>query len=176
MKNKGSWSGVTVLALCLGLITSGCQQSNENESTSKVESAPVVSTPSSHEPTVQPATPTSTPVPVQRKDVKINGLMIGSGVDARNEIKNPTSKYHAGDSIFALVRTSGSGPEATIKLRCTDAAGNIVFEESKKVLPNGDASMVFSLTAANSFSVGEYRLVGLLDDYPEMAVSLEVSK
>jgi hypothetical protein len=172
MKKNGGWSQVAAIALCLGLCTSGCQRGSENANTSKTENAPVASLP--HETPVQKETPT--PVPVQREDVRITGLMIGTGVDARNEITNPTSKYHASDSIFALVRTNGSGPEATIKLRCKDNAGNVVFEDSKKITPKGEAAMVFTLTAAKNFSVGEYHLVGLLDDYPEMAVGFEVSE
>ena len=51
-----------------------------------------------------------------------------------------------------------------------------MFEESKKIRTKGETANVFSLTAAKNFSVGEYRLVGLLDDYPTMAVSFEVSE
>ena len=159
MKNNGRWSLIAVITLCLGLCASGCQRSSENENTSKVEkSAP-------------------TPVPVQRTDVRITGLMIGTGLSAGNEIMNPGSKYRTGDSIYALVRTSGSGPEATIKLRCEDKkSGAIVFEESKKITPDGETATTFTLTAAKNFSAGEYRLTGLLDEYPAMAVGLEVAE
>jgi hypothetical protein len=162
MKNNGRWFQVAAIALCLGLCTSACQHSSENANTSKAENAHEMATP--------------TPVPVQRKDVRITGLMIGTGVDARNEITNPGAKYAASDSIYALVRTDGSGPEATITLRCKDNAENVVFEESKKITPSGEGAIVFTLTAAKSFSAGEYHLMGLLDEYPEMAVSFEVSE
>jgi hypothetical protein len=178
MKDKKRLSRFAAIAICLGFYTSGCQQSSEKANTSKTESTPPATLP--HETPVQKGTPTPTPtltpVPVQRKDVRITGLMIGPGLDAHNQIKNPTSKYHASDSIYALVRTSGSGPEATIKLSCKDKAGNVVFEESKKITPKGEAAMVFTITAAKTFSAGEYHLVGLLDDYPEMAVSFDVSE
>jgi hypothetical protein len=180
VKDNREWSRVAAimlcLPLCLGLCASGCQQSSENTNTSKVENTPVSSEipVQKAEPTQTP-TPTATPVPVQRKDVRIIGLMIGTGIASNNKITNPTSKYHASDSIYALVRTSGTGPEATIKLECKDKAGNVVFEESKKITPQGEAAMVFTLTAANHFGPGEYHLMGLLDNYPTMAVSFEVS-
>lgn len=176
MKKNAGWSFVIAATLCLGLCMSGCQQSSETADTLKAENAPVSPTP--YETPVQKATPTLTPVPVpvQRKDVRITGLMIGPGVDAHNKIIKPTSKYRSGDSIFALVRTNGHGPEATIKLRCKDSADNIVFEESKKIMPKGEDAIVFTLTAAKNFNPGEYHLMGLLDDYPGMAVGIEVSE
>lgn len=172
MKDNRNWSRFAAIVLCLGLGTSGCGRSSENGNPSKEETSSVAS--------IQPEAPvekaTPTPIPVQRKDVRIIGLMIGTGVDAHNEITNPTSKYRTSDSISALVRTSGSGPEATIKLSCKDGAGNVVFEESKKIIPNGEAAMIFTLTTVKKFGVGEYHLVGLLDDYPAMAVGFEVSE
>lgn len=172
MKNNGRWTFTAFTLLYFLLCISGCERRSENVATSKVENTPVAA-PTEATP-LPKETPTPTPVPIERKDVRITGLMIGTGVGAKNEIKNPTSTYHVSDSIFALVRTSGSGPEATIKLSCKDSAGNVVFEESKKIIPKGEASMVFTLTSQKKFSVGAYRLVGLLDEFPTMAVSIEV--
>lgn len=62
------------------------------------------------------------------------------------------------------------------KVRCTDGAGNLVFEGSKKITPKGSAVTPFTLTSEKSFAVGSYRLEGRLDEYPAMAVSFEVSK
>jgi len=175
MKNIKSWSQAAALALSLALCMGACQQQkDESTNTAKTENAPVVSAP--RETPLQKQTPTPTPAPIERKDVRITGLMIGTNLDAHNEITNPGSKYHVGDSIHALVRTNGRGPEATIKLRCNDEAGNVVYEESKKIAPTGEAALVFTLAAAKGFSKGEYHLTGLLDDYPEMAVSFAVSE
>lgn len=177
--NKRCFRVTIITSLSFALCLSSCKQSSEKTNIQKTESTPVTSLPletsAQKETPTQIPTSTSTPVPLERKDVRIIGLMIGTGVDAHNNIKNPTSKYNAKDSIFALVRTNGRGPEATIKLSCKDKDGNVVYEDSKKIMPKGEAEMVFTLTAAKSFSVGEYHLMGLLDNYPEMAVSFEVS-
>jgi len=173
---KCNFGGCLAAALCVVFCASGCQQNSENANAPKIVSTPVVSLAVVTLAPVQIQTLAPTPVPVQRKDVRIIGLMIGSGINARNEIAKPSSKYNAGDSIYALVRIDGSGPEATIKLRCKDDKENIVFEESKKITSKGSDSLLFNITAAKSLSTGGYHLTGLLDDYPEMAVSFEVSK
>ena len=173
MKRYQAYS-LAIHIFCAGLALSSCQSSSEKSAT--LGEGKAISLPQETSVPMPANTATPTPIPVQRKDVRIIGLMIGTGLDKRNEIKNPTSQFHIGDSIFAIVRTDGTGPDATIKVRCKDATGNVVFEVSKKITPSGSDVTPFTLASEKGFNTGEYHLEGLLDDYPTMAVSFEVSK
>jgi hypothetical protein len=181
MKQIQTYSRSVLLLLCVGFFLSACNKVSEDTKTKEaVKSTTVSEKESVPLPTLAPtpkpvSTFTATPKPVERKDVRIIGLMIGTGLDKHNEIKNPTSKYKSGDSIFAIVRTDGTGPDATIKVRCKDEAGKVIFEESKKITAKGSAVTPFTLTSEKALSPGSYHLEGLLDDYPAMGVSLEVS-
>lgn len=108
-----------LLLLCTVFALNSCSKSSENSNTAKTEVSQPKSPQQATSLPVNTSTPvptaTSTPKPVERKDVRITGLMIGTGLDKNNEIKNPTSKYKSGDSVFAIVRTNGSEPDATIK-------------------------------------------------------------
>lgn len=146
----------TIILLCAGSLISGCNGSSENDKAS-----------------VQSVQKEVTP-PKQREDVRIIGFMIGTEMDAQNEIKNPGAKYHPGDTILALVRTNGSGPDATLMVRCKDANGNILFEESKTITPKGSDATPFTLAATKSLPAGEYHLESLLDGYHTMSVGFEV--
>jgi hypothetical protein len=164
MEINWAWKRAAIIALCVGSWISGCQGSREDEKVSiqkEVVQAPV-------QKEVAP--------PKQREDVRIIGFMIGTGMDAHNEIKNPGSKYHSGDTISALVRTDGSGPDATLKVRCKDASGNVLFEESKKITPKGSDATPFTLSSTTSLPVGEYHLESLLDDYHTMSVGFEITE
>ncbi len=166
MRINWAWTRTAIIALCVGSWISGCHGSSENE-----KAPEKVSVQKAVAPVKQEVAP-----PIKREDVRIIGFMIGTGLDAHNEIQNPGSKYHSGDTISALVRTDGSGPDATLKIRCKDASGDILFEESKKITPKGSDATPFTLASTKSLPAGEYRLESLLDDYPNMGVSFEVMK
>lgn len=95
---------------------------------------------------------------VQYTDVRIVGLDLGRGVDALGNITDKTGTFAPGDTVYAVVRTTGSSPLTTLAIRWKNARGDQLDGKNIIIRPSGDTSYLFRLNYPGELGPGQYSL------------------
>jgi hypothetical protein len=95
--------------------------------------------------------------------IEIAEVDLGKGVQADKTIRDETDDFAQRDTVYASVRTTGSGTGATITSRWTFQDGQVVDERTETISPTGDANTVFFIAQPGGLPKGNYTLTVLLN-------------
>jgi hypothetical protein len=95
---------------------------------------------------------------VQYTDVRIVGLDLGRGVDALGNITDKTDTFAPGDTVYAVVRTTGSSPLTTLAIRWKNSSGDQLDGKNIIIRPSRDTSYLFTLNHPAALGPGQYSL------------------
>ena len=141
------WSRGTTLALVLGvLLFPACKR--EGSSTTATERGPVSAPAPAPVPKTDPAS----------AEFKVIGVELGKAVDADKRISAPTTSFAPADTIYASIRSEGSGPDVTLTARWSYQDGKVVEETSQVILPRGPAATEFHIAKPDGWPAGRYKL------------------
>ncbi len=141
MRKQTNWPALAGVALILVLAGGGgCKKKTE---------APA--------PLPAPAPP---PVAVP---VQVTALELGTAVGADKRVTAPTERFSPGDTIYAVVLTSGSAASANLTARFTYQDGQVVAETPQTIAPSGADATEFHVSKPDGWPAGAYRVVILLD-------------
>jgi hypothetical protein len=127
-----------VLCLALGVSVSACGKTDQDRATAggAVEAS----------------------APVQVADVTL-----GRGIGGDKRVTNQTDTFGARDTIYASVRTTGTGSGTQLTTRWTYQDGQVVDERSETISPTGEAYTEFHISKPSGWPTGKYTLRVLLN-------------
>jgi hypothetical protein len=137
--SRTTFAGVLCLALALG--TSACNKRDQSEAGSG---------------TAGGAVDASAPV-------RVADVTLGRGVGADKRVTNQTDTFGARDTIYASVRTTGTGSGTQLTARWTYQDGQVVDERSETISPTGEAYTEFHISKPTEWPKGKYTLRVLLN-------------
>lgn len=112
---------------------------------------------------------------VTESAVRVADVELGRGVGADNRIADETDDFRPNDTIYASVRTTGSGT-ATITARWTYQDGQVVDSTSRSIQPTGEAHTQFNITRPGGWPTGNYRLEVLVNGQVAETEEFEVKQ
>jgi hypothetical protein len=120
--------------------------------------------------TEEPAAP-ATPPPAAEPapppaGVTVSTINLGKSIDADKRIAAPVETFAKGDTIYATVDTTGSGP-ATLKAKWTymkDGQITVVNEEPQTITATGPATTEFHISKPGGWPAGDYMVEIFVDD------------
>ena len=149
------WTRGTVLALALGmLLLPACKR--EGSSTTATERDPVAAP-------APAALPKTDPVSV---GFNVTAVELGNAVDADRRVRAPTTSFAPSDTIYASIRSEGSGPDVTLTARWSYQDGQVVEETSQVIVPRGPAATEFHISKADGWPTGQYKLEVIANGAP----------
>ena len=95
--------------------------------------------------------------------VQVADVTLGKRVDTNKRAGDQTDTFKPGDTIYASVHTTGSGPGTQLVARWTFQDGQQVDERTETIAPTGDAYTEFHIAKPTGFPVGKYTLHILMD-------------
>jgi hypothetical protein len=108
-----------------------------------------------------PAPPAPAPAPAPAP-LAVAGVDLGKAIDATMKVAAPQTTFGVRDTIYASVRTTGAGSNATIGAKWTfvTSAGKevAVNESSQTISPTADAVTEFHITKASAWPKGKYHV------------------
>ena len=110
-----------------------------------------------------PAPPAAAPAPVPPAPAAapfaVTGVELGRAIDANKKVAAPTTEFAPGDTIYAVVASTGKSSAVTIKARWTygDEA-QLVTEQSESVAPTGPANTEFHIARPSGWPAGTYKV------------------
>ena len=127
-------------------------------------------TPPAVPPTVPPPTPkVEAPAPAPATSVvSVSNITLGKALGADKKVDAATDSFAKGDTIYAVVETTGSG-SATLKAKWTYHKGEntaVVNESSQTISPSGPAASEFHVSKPDGWPTGEYQVEISLNDKP----------
>ena len=106
--------------------------------------------------------------------IEIAEVDLGKGVQTDKTIRDETDDFAQRDTVYASVRTTGSGTGATVTARWTFQDGQVVDERSETISPTGDANTVFFIAQPGGLPKGNYTLTILLNGAEAQKKEFEV--
>jgi hypothetical protein len=93
----------------------------------------------------------------------VASVTLGSALGDQETVKTPTTSFHASDTIYASVATTGIGDQASLGARWSwiraDGSAKQVNETSESITTTGPAATEFHLAKATPWPKGHYRVV-----------------
>ncbi|MGQ0713655.1 MAG: hypothetical protein ACT4PJ_07965 [Gemmatimonadaceae bacterium] len=90
-------------------------------------------------------------------------VQIGKSLDANRRVAEETDDFARRDTVYAVVRTTGTASSATLTGRWMFEDGQVVDERSETISPSGEAYTEFHITQANGLPAGKYTFIVLLN-------------
>lgn len=143
MRKETNWPALAGVALVLVLVLVGggaCKKKTEAPAPSPAPAPPPVAVP-----------------------VQVTAVELGREVGADKRVTVPTDQFNAGDTIYAVVLTSGTAASASLTARFTYQDGQVVAETPQTVALSGAAATEFHISKPDGWPAGDYRVVILLD-------------
>lgn len=146
------------LALAGALLfgTAGCKKSVETSSTTSLGSTTTETTSTSPGAGAAPA-PAEATSPGAPGAVRLVDVTLGNSLKADKTVQNATETFSPKDTIFAAVRTEGSGT-ATIEAKWMYKDNQVVKTDSRTINPTGPAVTEFSIQKPEGWKAGDYRV------------------
>ena len=119
-----------------------------------------------------PAAPTSVPTPAPQTQapapvaLTVTNISLGKALGSDKKVTAATDTFAKGDTIYAVVETSGSG-NATLKAKWTYHKGDktaSVDESAQRVIASGPSSSEFHVSKPDGWPSGDYKVEIFLDD------------
>lgn len=98
---------------------------------------------------------------VERNALRVTDLALGRAIDANRDITQATDDFRPADTIYAVVKTSGTTPGALVA-RWSYQDGQVVDQSTQNISPTGDASTEFHISKPDGFPTGNYKVEILL--------------
>jgi hypothetical protein len=95
--------------------------------------------------------------------VRVADVTLGKGVSADKRVTNQTDTFGTRDTIYASVRTTGTGSGTQLTARWTFQDGQVVDERTETVSPTGEAYTEFHISRPSGWPAGRYTLRVLLN-------------
>ncbi len=137
-----------LLAMALAIGAAACAKTDDAATTDNVAGG-----------TVDSAS-VATPAPAS---FRVSDVEIGKSINEDKTIKDGTDDFGVRDTIYAAVKTSGTGSNATLMARWTYQDNQVVEEQSQTINATGDMITSFRLTKATAWPKGNYKLAILLN-------------
>lgn len=93
----------------------------------------------------------------------VGDVSLGKSLDANRRVSNETDDFGRRDTVYAVVRTTGTASNATLTGRWMFEDGQVVDERSETISPSGEAYTEFHITQANGLPPGKYTFIVLLN-------------
>ena len=91
--------------------------------------------------------------------VRVADVTLGRAVGADKRVTNQTETFGVRDTIYASVRTTGTGSGGTqLTARWTYQDGQVVDERSESISPTGEAYTEFHISKPTAWPKGKYTL------------------
>lgn len=108
--------------------------------------------------------PAAAPAPAV---LQVTAVELGSAITSDNRVTVPTDSFRPGDTIYAVVLTSGSSASATLTARFTYEDGQLVAEPPpQQIAPTGPAATEFHISKPDGWPAGGYQVEIGLDGIP----------
>jgi hypothetical protein len=95
--------------------------------------------------------------------VRVADVTLGRGIGSDKRITTETDDFGRRDTIYASVRTTGTGTGTQLIARWTFQDGQIVDERTETISPTGETYTEFHITKPTAWPTGKYTLHVLLD-------------
>jgi hypothetical protein len=99
---------------------------------------------------------TSTPV-------QVTNVKVGRSLGSDQRLSDETNQFRPNDVIYAVVETSGSGPNTTLQARWTYQDGQTVDQSSRTISASGDDVTEFHISKPSGWPKGKYTVQVLLN-------------
>jgi hypothetical protein len=90
--------------------------------------------------------------------VRVGDVTLGRGIGADKRVANQTDTFGTRDTIYASVRTTGTGSGTQLTARWTYQDGQVVDERTETISPTGEAYTEFHISKPSGWPVGKYAL------------------
>jgi len=110
-----------------------------------------------------PATTLDTTVPVPVAVVSVAEIDVGKGLNPDKTVKDETDDFGVRDTIYAVVKTTGTGTATPLAAKWTFQDGQVVNESSQSISPTGDAVHEFHIEKATAWPKGTYKVEIILN-------------
>ncbi len=118
------------------------------------------------------APPATTPA----SQLQVADVTLGRSLGPDKQVKDPTDKFKPKDTIYASVRTTGSGSGQLVG-RWTYQDGQKIDERTESIAPTaGEARTEFHIAKPSGWPVGKYTFHALLNGTEVETKDFEVAK
>jgi len=117
--------------------------------------------------------PAPSPPPAAAR-IEVTGVELGRSIGPDRRVTAPAESFAPGDTIYAVVLTSGSASSATLTARFTYQDGQLVDESSQTIAPSGPTATEFHISKPDGWPPGEYRVEIRLDGVPSGSKAFSV--
>jgi hypothetical protein len=111
----------------------------------------------------RPVTDSATGTVDSPAPIRVAEVTVGKGLDANKKVMNTTDNFAGTDTIYASVRTTGSGTATRLTARWMFEDSTMVQEQEQTISPTGEAWTEFHITKATPWPKGKYTLRVLLN-------------
>jgi hypothetical protein len=126
-------------------------------------------------PAAAPAAPQASTAPL-----KVVALGIGKTLGPANKVVAEVDTFAPGDTVYAVVGTTGGSPGAKLAARWSyvarSGAEKPVGDEAKTIAPTADASTEFHIVKPEGLTAGDYKIEILLDGQSVATKAFRVAK
>ena len=92
-------------------------------------------------------------------ELAISEVQLGKRLSADKRVTDATSTFSPTDTIYAVVLSRGSSPNATVTARWTyEDGGQVVKEDSRSIAPSGNEATEFHISKPSGWPKGKYRV------------------
>jgi hypothetical protein len=95
--------------------------------------------------------------------VQVADVTLGRSVGADKRVTNQTDTFGTRDTIYASVRTTGTGSGTQVSTRWTYQDGQVVDERSETISPTGETYTEFHIAKPTEWPKGKYTVRVLLN-------------
>jgi hypothetical protein len=95
--------------------------------------------------------------------VRVADVTLGRGIGGDKRITNQTDTFGTRDTIYASVRTTGTGSDTRLTARWTYQDGQVIDERTETVSPTGESYTEFHIAKPSGWPKGKYTLRVLVD-------------
>ena len=90
-------------------------------------------------------------------------VKIGKALDASRRIADEMDEFGRRDTVYAVVRTTGTATNATLTGRWMFEDGQVADERSETISPSGETYTEFHISRPNGLPPGKYTFIVLLN-------------
>jgi hypothetical protein len=95
--------------------------------------------------------------------IRVADVTLGRAIGPDKRVTNQTDTFGTRDTIYASVRTTGTGSGAQLVARWTYQDGQVVNEGTETISPTGEAYTEFHISKPSEWPKGKYTLRVLLN-------------
>ena len=112
--------------------------------------------------------------------LKVVALGIGKTLGPDNKVIAEVDTFAPGDTVYAVVGTTGGSPAAKLTARWSSVARSgaekPIGDETKTIAPTADASTEFHIVKPEGLTAGDYKIEILLDGKSVATKAFRVAK